>query len=74
MNRNSLMRRGIAMLLILSTVSLSGCKKAKRNTKYIDLFPYAETEYFTPFQNEKTSYCSLDEGLDVPVYTQSMSG
>ncbi|MBR6850354.1 MAG: hypothetical protein IKM88_08985 [Lachnospiraceae bacterium] len=74
MNRNSPMRRGIAMLLILSTVSFSGCKKEKRNTKYIDLFPYAETEYFTPFQNEKTSYCSLDEGLDLPVYTQGMSG
>ena len=69
------MRRGIAMLLILSTVNLAGCKKEeKKKVKYSDLFPKADTEYFTPFQNEKTSYCSLDEGLDLPVYTQGMSG
>ncbi len=70
MNRNSLMRRGIAMLLILSTTSFAGCKKEKKKVNHNDLFPKAETEYFTPFQNEKTSYCSLDEGLDLPVYTR----
>ena len=62
------------MLLILSTTSFAGCKKEKKKANHNDLFPNADTEYFTPFQNEKTSYCSLDEGLDLPVYTQGMSG
>ena len=74
MNTRAFLRRGIAFLLLLSTTTFFGCKKEKKNTKYTDLFPYADTEYFTPFQNEKTSYCSLDEGFTLPAYTQGMSG
>lgn len=39
-----------------------------------DLFPIGDKEYFVPFADPATSYCSIAEGYGVPVREQGMGG
>ena len=39
-----------------------------------ELFGAGDKEYFVPFQNPETSYCSISEGWAVPVRSQGMGG
>ena len=39
-----------------------------------ELFGAGDKDYFIPFQNPETSYCSISDGLAVPVRQQGMGG
>ncbi len=43
-------------------------------TDTADLFPIGNREYFVPFADPATSYCSIAEGYGVPVREQGMGG
>lgn len=66
------MRKILAVLLAMSLITVSGCKKKKKATD--ELFMYGEREYFEPFKSAKTSYCTLNEGVVLPAQTQGYSG
>ena len=55
--------------------SATGTASETAAEKYTDtLFIRGDREYFEPFKNPETSYCTENEGVVLPVYTQGYSG
>ena len=88
--KNNWIRRNIPVLLALSLIvtmlGTTACKKKDDIGKGTpestiapasdvnELFAKGDKEYFVPFQNPEHSYCTISDGLGVPVRQQGTGG
>ena len=74
----------LVVAMLVSTGAFTGCKTKNGNKdsgsgdakeKFTDtLFIRGDRDYFEPFKNPETSYCTENEGVVLPTYTQGQSG